>query len=87
MYRRNPLSFKRRQSPKRPLSRFISHLYQSPKPNRPRPTIQIPDNAEEEQTNMYDFAEQGYGKDLLNDWIPDGGLGTRKYEDLTAIGI
>jgi hypothetical protein len=33
-----------------------------------------------------DFAEQGYGKEVLGDWVSEGGVGVRKYDDLTAIG-
>lgn len=87
------MSFKRRQVQQKPLSRFISHLYSPPK-RLPRPTIQIPspspdeyeipDNADNE---LEDFAtEQGYAKEELGDWVSEGGVGARKYDDLTAIG-
>jgi hypothetical protein len=31
--------------------------------------------------------EQGYAKETLSDWVAEGGVGARKYDDLTAIGI
>jgi hypothetical protein len=30
--------------------------------------------------------EQGYAKETLSDWVAEGGVGARKYDDLTAIG-
>lgn len=31
--------------------------------------------------------EQGYAKEILNDWVASDGVGARKYDDLTAIGM
>lgn len=31
--------------------------------------------------------EQGYVKEILNDWVSSDGVGVRKYDDLTAIGM
>ena len=33
-----------------------------------------------------DLADQGYAKQVLTDWVPEAGIGARKYDDLTAIG-
>lgn len=91
--RTNPLSFKRRQAQRKPLSRFISHLYSFPKRNaRQRPSIRIsPPNdydipPELDDNELQDIAEQGYDKEALGDWVAEGGVGARKYDDLTAIG-
>jgi hypothetical protein len=93
--RTNPLSFKRRQAQIKPLSRFISHLYSTPKGNarQQRPTaIQTPPPnnydipTELEDDEIQDFSEQGYDKETLEDWGAEGGVGARKYDDLTAIG-
>lgn len=35
---------------------------------------------------MQDFTEQGYGKEMLGEWVSEAGVGARKYDDLTAIG-
>ena len=93
--RTNPLSFKRRQGQRKPLSRFISHLYSPQKGNarQQRPTIQIPPSPNDydippelDDDEMQDFSEQGYDKETLEDWGTEGGVGARKYDDLTAIG-
>ena len=91
--RTNPLSFKRRQAQRKPLSRFISHLYSLPKRNpRQRPNIRIPPPndydipPELDDNELQDIAEQGYDKEALGDWVAEGGVGARKYDDLTAIG-
>jgi hypothetical protein len=34
-----------------------------------------------------EYAEQGYGKEVLGDWVSASGVGVRKYDDLTAIGM
>jgi hypothetical protein len=94
-FRAHPLSFKRKQTQQKPLSRFISHLYSSPSKRRQQrpPTIQIPPTSpdeydvSEEIDEVQDFAEQGYGKDVLGEWVSEAGVGARKYDDLTAIGI
>ena len=31
--------------------------------------------------------EQGYAKEILNDWVSSDAVGARKYDDLTAIGM
>ena len=91
IFRGNPLSFKRRQTQPKPLSRFISHLYSPPKkPRQPRPTIQIPYSPDEhdlpELNETQDVNEQGLGKEVSGEWVAEGGIGGRKYDDLTAIG-
>jgi hypothetical protein len=100
--RSNLLSFKRKQqTPQKSLSRFISHLYTPPKrQQRERPRIQIPQASEEEDEydlpdievhadgNIADdYADQGYAKQTLMEWVPEAGIGARKYDDLTAIGM
>jgi hypothetical protein len=95
--RRSRLSFKRRPAQQRPFSRFISHLYSPPKRTRQaaRPTIQIPDldeydlpHVESPTRGAQDYSEeQGYAKEMLNGWVSADGVGARKYDDLTAIGI
>jgi len=40
-----------------------------------------------EDVDGQNFAEQGYGKEDFGEWMFDGSIGARKYDDLTAIGI
>ena len=77
------------------MSRFISHLYSLPKrkERQQRPIIRIPPSLsdydippESDDDRMQDIAEQGYDKETLGDWVTEGGIGARKYDDLTAIG-
>lgn len=95
-YRTNQLSFKRKQVQQKPLSRFISHLYFPTRERQQRPTIQIPPLSPDddgphpdgdELDEVQDFTEQGYGKEMLGEWVSEAGVGARKYDDLTAIGI
>jgi hypothetical protein len=61
---------------------------------RRRPTIQIPASSPNELDILpasevdetQDLAEQGYGKEMLGEWVSEAGVGARKYDDLTAIG-
>lgn len=73
------------------MSQFISHLYSPPKRTRP-PIIQISTSPEDELPPEFEgdgeeFSGHGYAKEMFGEWISDGGIGARKYDDLTAIGI
>jgi len=68
---------------------------------QPRPTIRIPAPYDPDEYDLQEFntlrpgsneqgedvTEQGYAKQVLTDWVAEGGVGARKYDDLTAIGI